>query len=55
MHKLPLIYTLSEQFFIWLFKTYGFCEYNGFKWMITATGKLISILIFTKVQGGGIN
>ena len=36
-----------------MFKTYGFCEYIRFKWMITATGKLISILLFTKVRGGG--
>ena len=33
-----------------VFKSYRFCEYIGFKWMVTATGKLISILLFTKVQ-----
>ena len=34
-----------------MFKTYAFCEYIGYKWMITATGKLILILLFTKLQG----
>ena len=38
-----------------VFKTYRFCEYIEFKWMITATSKLISILLFMKVWRGGGN